>query len=47
MGVREIQAEDITSTIRRLCIEANTILEDDVIEAIRRMQVEDFPAIKW
>jgi fumarate hydratase subunit alpha len=36
MGVREIQAEDITSTIRRLCIEANTILEDDVTEAFKK-----------
>jgi len=33
MGVREISAEDITRTVRRLCIEANTVLEEDVIEA--------------
>jgi fumarate hydratase subunit alpha len=36
MGLREIQAEDITSTIRRLCIEANTILGDDVVEALKK-----------
>ena len=36
MGVREIAAEDITSTIRRLCIEANTILGDDVVEALKK-----------
>jgi len=35
MGVREIAAEEITSTIRRLCIEANTVLEDDVFEALK------------
>jgi fumarate hydratase subunit alpha len=34
MGVREIRVEDITSTVKRLCIEANTILEDDMIEAL-------------
>jgi fumarate hydratase subunit alpha len=36
MGVREIQADDITRTIRRLCIEANTILGDDVVEALKK-----------
>ena len=36
MGVREIQAEEITRTIRRLCIEANTILGDDVVEALKK-----------
>ena len=35
MGVREIEAKQITGTIRRLCIEANTILEDDVIDALK------------
>ena len=35
MGIREINAEEITRTIRRLCMEANTILEDDVIEAFK------------
>jgi len=36
MGVREIQADDITRTIRRLCIEANTILGDDVVAALTK-----------
>jgi fumarate hydratase subunit alpha len=36
MGVREIAAEEITSTIRRLCIEANTILGDEVVEALKK-----------
>lgn len=36
MSVREIQAEEITKTIRRLCIEANTILGDDVIQAFEK-----------
>lgn len=33
MGVREIQSEEITRTIKRLCIESCTILGNDVIEA--------------
>jgi len=36
MGVREIQADEITRTIRRLCIEANTILGDDVVAALTK-----------
>ena len=36
MNVREIAAEKITSTIKQLCIEANTVLEDDVVEAFER-----------
>ena len=36
MGVREIAAEEITSTIRQLCIEANTILGDEVVEALKK-----------
>ena len=36
MDVREIAAEEITSTIRRLCIEANTILGDEVVEALKK-----------
>jgi len=36
MGVREIEAKQITGTIRRLCIEANTILGDDVVEALKK-----------
>ena len=36
MEVREIPAEEITKTIKRLCIEANTVLGDDVIEAYKK-----------
>jgi len=36
MGVREITAAEITSTIRQLCIEANTILGDEVVEALKK-----------
>ena len=36
MGVREITAEEITRTIRQLCIEANTILGDEVVEALKK-----------
>ncbi len=44
MGVREIQAEEVTKTIRRLCIEANTILGDDVIQAFEKAkEVEESP----
>jgi fumarate hydratase subunit alpha len=44
MGVREISAEDITRTVRRLCIEANTILEEDVIEAYAKgLEREESP----
>jgi len=45
MGVREIPAEEITNTVRRLCIEANTILGDDVIEACKEgLKKEESPA---
>ena len=36
MDVREIAADEITRTIRRLCIEANTILGDEVVEALKK-----------
>jgi len=36
MEVREIQAEEITKTIKRLCVEANTVLGGDVIEAYKK-----------
>jgi len=36
VALRQIQADDITRTIRRLCIEANTILGDDVVEALTK-----------
>lgn len=36
VALRQISAEEITRTIRRLCIEANTILGDDVVEALKK-----------
>jgi fumarate hydratase subunit alpha len=36
MGMREIHAKNITKTVRRLCIEANTTFTEDVIEAYKR-----------
>lgn len=36
MAPREIQAEEITKTVKHLCIEANTKLGSDVIEAIEK-----------
>jgi fumarate hydratase subunit alpha len=36
MGVREISGEEIIMTVKRLCIEANTVLGDDVIAAYER-----------
>ena len=36
MTIRQIQADEITRTIRRLCIEANTILGDDVVDALTK-----------
>lgn len=35
MGVRELPAGEITKTVKRLCIEANTILGEDVIQAFK------------
>ncbi len=44
MGVREISAEEITRTVRRLCIEANTVLGEDVIEAYTKgLEREESP----
>ena len=44
MGAREISAEDITRTVRRLCIEANTVLGEDVIEAYTKgLEREESP----
>ena len=36
VALKQISAEEITRTIRRLCIEANTILGDDVVEALKK-----------
>ena len=34
--MREISSEEITNTVKRLCIESNTILGDDMLQAIRQ-----------
>jgi fumarate hydratase subunit alpha len=36
MSMREITTEEITKTVRKLCIESNTILGDDMIESYKR-----------
>ncbi len=47
VALRQISAEEITSTIRRLCIEANTILGDDVVEALKKgLEKEESPVGK-
>ncbi len=41
---RKIPAEEITQTVRRLCIEANTVLGEDVIRALRKgYETEESP----
>lgn len=35
MGLREIKSTQITSIVRRLCIEANTVLGEDVVTALK------------
>jgi len=45
--MREIPVEEITKTIRRLCIDANTILGDDVVEALKKgFEKEESPVGK-
>ena len=47
MSVREISVDEITKTIRRLCMESNTNLGDDVIEAYKKgLETEDSPVAK-
>ena len=36
MEVREISTQEITKTVKRLCIEANTVLGKDMMEALRK-----------
>jgi fumarate hydratase subunit alpha len=44
MRTREISAEDIIRTVRRLCIEANTVLGEDVIKAYAKgLEKEESP----
>lgn len=51
MGLRVIKTTHVTSAVRRLCIEANTVLGEDVVtfgdlgpEDIRRMLAVSLPA---
>ncbi len=47
MAIREIQAEEITKAVRRLCIEANTILGKDIIDGYRSgLKMEKSPVGK-
>jgi fumarate hydratase subunit alpha len=39
--MREISTDDITRVIEKLCIDANTILGDDVLEAIRQAHKQE------
>lgn len=44
MKVRDIPVQKITEVVRRLCIEANTLLSDDVLAAIENsLSVEESP----
>jgi len=45
MRLREIQAGEITDTIRRLCIEANTILIDILKDEFRSHQEKLYIAL--
>ncbi len=40
--LRQISTDEITNTVKRLCIESNTILGDDMLRAIRKAhQIEE------
>ena len=42
--IRQLSTKEITNTVKRLCIEANTNLGDDLLEAIRQArEIEDSP----
>jgi tartrate dehydratase alpha subunit/fumarate hydratase class I-like protein len=44
MGVREIPVDEIKQVVRRLCIEANTVLGDDVVTALETsLAIEESP----
>ncbi len=44
MGVREIPVDEITHVVRRLCIEANTLLGADVVAALETsLAIEESP----
>ncbi|MCL2222069.1 MAG: fumarate hydratase [Oscillospiraceae bacterium] len=45
--MREIKAELITQAVKRMCINANTVLPQDVRHSIKScMELEDYPAAK-
>lgn len=45
--MREIKVKQITETVKRLCIEANCNLGDDVIDSLKRgLEIEESPAGK-
>jgi len=47
MAIKEIEAEHITETVRRLCIEANTVLDEDTIAAYEKaLEMEESPVGK-
>jgi len=47
MAFKEIAAEQITKTVRGLCIEANTVLDDDTIAAYEKaLEIEESPVGK-
>ncbi|MCK4830263.1 fumarate hydratase, partial [bacterium] len=47
MAIREIPVEEITKAVRRLCIEANTILGKDIIDGYRSgLEMEKSPVGK-
>ena len=42
--LRQISAEDITKAVKRMCIESNTSLGNDMLEALRQAQkLEESP----
>ena len=43
--MRDIGCDDISDTVARLCIEANYLLGDDVIEALRRARTDEVSTV--
>jgi fumarate hydratase subunit alpha len=47
MSMREVSTRKITKTVRQLCMEANTVLGDDVLAALRKgLEKEESPVGK-
>ena len=46
MAMREIAVERVTELVRKLCIESNTILGDDMIEAYKQGMAKRSP-LRW